>query len=166
MGEVSEVFKLFDVNGEGTIKQKEVATVLRSLGFAPPESVLNEMLAEAKKADQYNRGTVSEDMFVRFAAKAKEYSRATEGDAAKELDAFKDGILHFCDGVSVKDIQDGKAPTTINLKEVTRCMEKLGEKMMDREIEEFVAEVRKVCKVEGDRVDFEDFKKMLLVGFA
>lgn len=162
MGEVQEVFKLFDVDGEGTIKIREIATVLRSLGYAPPESVLNEMTAEAKKVDEYNRGTVTEALFVTFVEKAKEYNKATEGDASKELDALRNGILHFFEGVSTKEINAGKVANMVSLQVLKRLMASVGEKMMDREMEEFLTEVRNNCKVEGDRVDFNDFKKMLL----
>eukprot|EP00397_Hematodinium_sp_SG-2012_P047416 GEMP01053925.1.p1 GENE.GEMP01053925.1~~GEMP01053925.1.p1 ORF type:complete len:166 (+),score=48.19 GEMP01053925.1:172-669(+) len=162
MGEVQEVFKLFDVDGEGTIKIREIATVLRSLGYAPPESVLNEMTAEAKQLDQYNRGTVTEALFVTFVDKAKEYNKATEGDASKELDGLRNGILHFFEGVSSKELKSGNLTSMISIKVLERVMASVGEKMIDREMEEFLTELRKHCKVEGDKVDFNDFKKMLL----
>ena len=53
--ELREAFSLFDKDGDGTITNKELGTVMRSLGQKPSESELREMINEVDVDGAYDR---------------------------------------------------------------------------------------------------------------
>jgi len=161
MAEVHDVFKLFDNDGDDSVKISDIATVLRSLGYEPPAKALKDFADEAKKLDEFDTGKVKYDVFLTFVEKSKEYANLSAQDASKELDGMRDGILHFFEGVSLKKLREGENKT-IPIKTVKHLLSHCGEKMAEEELDELIKDVNMKCKVEDGRVDFQDFKKMLL----
>mmetsp|Transcript_93877 Transcript_93877/g.265187 ORF Transcript_93877/g.265187 Transcript_93877/m.265187 type:complete len:164 (+) Transcript_93877:102-593(+) len=153
---VQEVFKLFDPDGSG-IKIKEIGTVMRSLGLATSEAQTQEFVSQALKKD---KNFVQFPDFLGYVREAQTFDAANSGDVTKDLMGLKDGVLHFFEKLSPKQLRD--APTEmVKIADLKHVLSAAGEKMSEEEIEDMAREIRTCCQVEDGRVKFEDFIAML-----
>uniref|UniRef100_A0A7S0AIB1 Calmodulin n=1 Tax=Pyrodinium bahamense TaxID=73915 RepID=A0A7S0AIB1_9DINO len=154
--EIHEVFKLFDQEGSG-IKIKEIGTVMRSLGLAAPEAQLREFVAEAAKKDSNH---VQFSDFMGYVRRAQTMEADKSVDVAKEMQGMKNGIGHFFDKLSHKQIRENP-PDMVKIADIKHLLSSVGEKMAEEEIEEMAREIRNSCRIQDGRVSFDDFVKML-----
>lgn len=159
--EVKETFKLFDQEGGGSIRIREIGTVMRSLGLSPPEAVLTGFRTEARKADEYGSDKVEYSMFLGFVKRASELSSKQDADMAKELKGVKTGIHHFIDKIPPKQLRESP-PDTVKVADLRHLMATMGEKLSEEELEEFVKDIRASCEVVEGRVNYDEFMKMVM----
>eukprot|EP00746_Dinoflagellata_sp_MGD_P016521 gnl/MRDRNA2_/MRDRNA2_137366_c0_seq1.p1 gnl/MRDRNA2_/MRDRNA2_137366_c0~~gnl/MRDRNA2_/MRDRNA2_137366_c0_seq1.p1 ORF type:complete len:194 (+),score=46.24 gnl/MRDRNA2_/MRDRNA2_137366_c0_seq1:80-583(+) len=156
--EIQECFHLFDQEGTKSIQIKEIGTVMRSLGLAPSEAVLRDIVTEAKKKDS---SKVLFTDFLEYVKRVKALESEKSVDAVKELEGMKLGMLHFFDKVSKKKLREDP-PTTVKLADLKHLLSSVGEKMSEEEMDEMMKEVRTNCQVQDGRVSFDDFVKLLV----
>ncbi len=134
--EFKEAFSLFDYNGDGTITTKELGTVLRSVGQNPTETELQDMINEVD-ADGNNSIDFNEFLTI-LARKMKntEYENKIKV-AFKVFD--KDGF--------------------ISAAELRHLLINLGEKLIDKEVEQMIRE----SDIDSDgQINYEEFVKMMM----
>lgn len=138
--ELEEVFKKFDVNGDGKICSSELGSMLGSLGQPANEEELQNMIREV---DADGDGFISLEEFIELNTKGI--------DSAEALENLKDAF-------SVFDI-DGNG--SISAEELQKVLQSLGDDCS-------VAECRKMIggvDSDGDgQIDFEEFKVMMMMG--
>lgn len=137
IAEFKEAFALFDKDNDGTITTTELGTVMRSLGQAPTDSELQDMINEV---DVDGSGTIDFQEFLEMMTK-----HMKETDTEQELkEAFK--------------VFDKNGDGKISAEELKTVMLNLGEKLTDDEINEMIRE----ADANGDgQVDYEEFVKMM-----
>lgn len=117
-----DAFRLFDKDGDGTIDQKELKTVMTALGMNPTQREVENMVREA---DTVNAdGVIEFEEFVAF-MKTKRKDKATEEAELREAFA----------------VFDKNGDGTIERAELLKVMTELGEKMTVEEVDEMIAEV-------------------------
>jgi len=127
-----KAFSLFDKDDDGSITRKELQTVMQSLGQAPSESELEDMINEI---DIDGNGVIDLDEFINMMSK-KLNSEAELKDAFKLFDT------------------DGKG--AIPVVELCQLMNKLG--LPQSEIDEIISE----ADLNGDgQISYEEFVKMM-----
>ncbi|XVF85441.1 hypothetical protein PTKIN_Ptkin17bG0118500 [Pterospermum kingtungense] len=138
--ELEEVFKKFDVNGDGKISSFELGSIMGSLGQQPSEEELQKMI---KEFDADGDGFISFKEFVELNTKGV--------DSDEALENLKNAF-------SVYDI-DGNG--SISAEELYEVLKSLGEECS-------IAECRKMISgVDNDgdgMIDFEEFKVMMMAG--
>ncbi|XVE74644.1 hypothetical protein DITRI_Ditri12bG0033800 [Diplodiscus trichospermus] len=138
--ELEEVFKKFDVNGDGKISSSELGSILGSVGQQPSEEELQKMIKEFD-ADG--------DGFINFKEFVELNTRGVDSDEALE---------NLRDAFSVYDI-DGNG--SITAEELHEVLKSLGDECS-------MAECRKMISgVDSDgngMIDFEEFKVMMMAG--
>eukprot|EP00747_Dinoflagellata_sp_TGD_P182759 gnl/TRDRNA2_/TRDRNA2_37132_c0_seq1.p1 gnl/TRDRNA2_/TRDRNA2_37132_c0~~gnl/TRDRNA2_/TRDRNA2_37132_c0_seq1.p1 ORF type:complete len:168 (-),score=57.98 gnl/TRDRNA2_/TRDRNA2_37132_c0_seq1:143-646(-) len=155
--EIHECYKLFDQEGSGRIKIKEIGTVMRSQGLVCSEELLKEIRAEAQKKDP--DGVPFAD-FLNYVRKAQAVEADKAVDFTKEMQGVRNGMLHFFDKVSTKQIRESP-PEYVKIADLKHLLSTIGEKMSEEEIEEMSKEMRTTCTCQDGRVKFEDFVNML-----
>ena len=121
IGEIKEVFTLFDKNGDDTIVSTELGTVMRSLGKNPTEAELQEMI---KEADETGKGVISFESFKMLLSKVTKL----DSDRAEELlEAFK--------------VLDMDNVGSIDVGEFRFMMTHLGEQLTVEEAQDMIKEV-------------------------
>ena len=138
IGEFKEAFSLFDKEGDGTVTNNELRTVMRSLGQNPTEAELADMINEV---DADGNGTIDFPEFLTMMAR-----KMKDTDSEEEiLEAFK-----------VFD-EDGNG--FISATELRHIMTNLGEKLTDEEVDEMVRE----ADIDGDgQINYEEFVQMMM----
>lgn len=138
IAEFKEAFSLFDKDGDGSITNKELGTVMRSLGQNPTEVELQDMINEV---DADKNGTIDFPEFLNLMAR-----KMRDTDSEEELrEAFK---------VFDKD-QNG----FISAAELRHVMTNLGENLTDNEVNEMIRE----ADIDGDgQVNYDEFVRMML----
>ncbi|EOY01092.1 hypothetical protein QUC31_013946 [Theobroma cacao] len=138
--ELEEVFKKFDVNGDGKISSSELGSIMGSLGHKPSEDELQKMI---KEFDADGDGSINFKEFVELNTKGV--------DSDEVLENLKDAF-------SVYDI-DGNG--SISAEELHEVLKSLGDECS-------IAECRKMISgvdSDGDgMIDFEEFKVMMMAG--
>ncbi|KAG4079060.1 hypothetical protein HA402_001715 [Bradysia odoriphaga] len=130
-------FVQFDINDDGTIKTKELGTVMRSLGQNPTEAELQDMINEV---DADGSGVIKFPEFLTMMAR-----KIADIDSEEEIrEAFrvfdKDGNGH------------------ISAPELRHVMGNLGEKLTDEEIDELIRD----ADIDGDgQINYEEFVCMM-----
>jgi calmodulin len=125
IAEFREAFSLFDKDGDGTITNVELGTVMRSLGQNPTEVELQDMINEV---DRDGNGTIDFEEFLDMMAK-----KLKDGDSEEEIrQAFK--------------VFDKDGNGTISVSELKTVMNSLGERLTDAEIDAMIRE----ADVDGD----------------
>ncbi|KAL4929883.1 uncharacterized protein BDV17DRAFT_260291 [Aspergillus undulatus] len=133
-----EVFSGFDKDGNGDIDAKELGEVMRSLGQAPTEAELQDIIDEL---DVDRTGTIDfEEFLILMSRKVK------DSDPEAELrSAF-----------AVFD-QDNSG--TISADELRRVLTSIGDNVSDADVDEML----KLADVNGDgTIDYEEFVKLML----
>ncbi|XP_034237688.1 calmodulin-A-like [Thrips palmi] len=135
--ELREAFNLFDKDHSGSITNKELGYVMRSLGQNPTESELQDMINEV---DVDGSGTIDFSEFLAMMAK-KMGSGDTEEDIREAFRVFD---------------KDGNGYITAT--ELRIAMTNLGEKLTHSEVDEMIAEADR----DGDGlISFEEFVTMM-----
>lgn len=140
IAELDQVFKKFDVNGDGKISSSELGAIMSSLGQPASDEELNHMILEV---DSDGDGFIDFKEFVEL---------NTNGvDPAEALENLKDAF-------SVYDI-DGNG--SISAEELHEVLRSLGDECS-------IAECRKMIggvDSDGDgMINFEEFKVMMMTG--
>ena len=138
--ELEQVFKKFDVNGDGKISASELGSIMGSLGQPTNEEELEGMIREV---DADGDGFINLEEFIELNTKGV--------DSDEALENLKDAF-------SVFDI-DGNG--SITAEELQMVMKSLGDECS-------LAECRKMISgidSDGDgMIDFEEFKVMMMMG--
>jgi calmodulin len=138
IAEYKEAFSLFDKDGDGTIKTKELGTIMRSLQ-SPTEAELQDMINEV---DTNGNGTIDFPEFLTIMARQMKYT-----DSEEEIrEAFR--------------VFDKDGNGFISAAELRHVMTILGEKLTDEEVDEMVRE----ANIDSDgQVNYEEFVQMMMV---
>ncbi|KAJ7942882.1 Calcium-binding protein [Quillaja saponaria] len=140
VAELEQVFKRFDVNGDGRISSSELGSIMGSLGQPATEEELQGMIREV---DADGDGYIDLNEFIELNTKGV--------DSDEVLENLKDAF-------SVFDI-DGNG--SITAEELNMVLKSLGDECS-------VAECRKMISgvdSDGDgMIDFEEFKVMMMTG--
>ncbi|XVF02905.1 hypothetical protein REPUB_Repub04eG0215100 [Reevesia pubescens] len=138
--ELEQVFKKFDVNGDGKISSSELGSIMGSFSQQPSEEELQKMI---KEFDADGDGFINFKEFVELNTKGV--------DSDEVLENLKDAF-------SVYDI-DGNG--SISAEELHEVLKSLGDECS-------IAECRKMISgVDNDgdgMIDFEEFKVMMMAG--
>ncbi|KAI3730686.1 hypothetical protein L1987_61859 [Smallanthus sonchifolius] len=138
--ELEQVFKKFDVNGDGKISSSELGLIMGSLSHQPTEEELNIMMTEA---DGDGDGYIDLKEFIEL---------NTNGiDSVEWLENLKDAF-------SVFDVDKNGAITADELQNV---LGSLGEECTIGQCRKMIAGVDK----DGDgKISFDEFKVMMMSG--
>lgn len=135
---IKEAFDLFDRDLDGKIAVNELGMVMRSAGAIPTDSELRDLGAELSAA---GKTAVSFNEFLPLIA------RYFRGDSEKELQAaFK--------------VFDKEGKGYLDSKELRHILTTLGEKLTEKEAEQFF---REVDPQNTGRVTFERYMNVLLI---
>ena len=134
--ELKEYFEMFDRDKDGSINEKELGNILRSLGHDPTDQDLSEMINEV---DNNSDSKIEFDEFCKIMN-----NKLKQNDAEQELiEAFK-----------IFD-RDGKGLISEN--EFKHIMLSLGEKISEEELEEMMK------KADPDKKGFVNYKQFAKV---
>jgi len=135
--EFKEAFNEFDKDGSGTISNKELLHVLRSIGQNPTEDEILELVMES---DANGDGTIDLGEFIELMKR-----KSSETDQMESLkEAFK--------------IFDKNRNGYIEAKELKAVTTTLGQSLTNEEFESFWKE----ADVNGDgKLDYEEFIKIM-----
>ena len=134
--ELKEYFEMFDRDKDGSINEKELGNILRSLGHDPTDQDLSEMINEV---DNNSDSKIEFDEFCKIMN-----NKLKQNDVEQELiEAFK-----------IFD-KDGKGLISEN--EFKHIMLSLGEKISEEELEEMMK------KADPDKKGFVNYKQFAKV---
>ena len=135
--ELKDAFALFDLDKDGKITEKELASVMKKLGSFTSDADVLEMIREV---DLDKNGTID---FAEFVVMMTKNQRKLDHD--KELmGAFK--------------VFDKNGDGKINAAEVFAAMRELGDAVTQEEAQQMVKE----ADLDGDgQIDFSEFCKMM-----
>ncbi len=140
MAELEQVFKKFDVNGDGKISSSELGSIMGSLGHPATEEELEKMIREV---DADGDGYIDLNEFVELNTKGV--------DSDEALENLKDAF-------SVYDI-DGNG--VISAEELLKVMRSLGDECSLAECKKMISGVDR----NGDgMISFDEFKVMMMMG--
>ncbi|OIW01958.1 hypothetical protein TanjilG_13822 [Lupinus angustifolius] len=138
MAELEQVFKKFDVNGDGKISASELGSIMGSLGQPSSEEELDNMIREV---DADGDGYISLDEFIEL---------NTKGVDSKEV------LENLKDAFSIFDVDGNGSITT---EELHMVMASLGEECSIDECQKMISGVDN----NGDgMINFEEFKIMMM----
>eukprot|EP01059_Diplonema_ambulator_P034719 TRINITY_DN793_c1_g1_i1.p1 TRINITY_DN793_c1_g1~~TRINITY_DN793_c1_g1_i1.p1 ORF type:complete len:184 (+),score=69.13 TRINITY_DN793_c1_g1_i1:84-635(+) len=151
--EIKQAFDLFDVDGTGKIKAKDIKVALRALGFEPKREELKKLVASV---DKNGSGELDFNMFMELLVR-----KMSEKDSKEEtLKAFK----MFCD----TDKHDRGKGEVITFEDLKSVAQEIGEQMTDEELMEMIEfatknrpKDKKVKEALKDCVTEEEFMRLL-----
>ena len=136
--ELKEYFDMFDRDKDGSINEKELGNILRSLGHDPTDQDLTEMLNEVVNNSDKK---IEFDEFCKIMN-----NKLKQNDAEQELiEAFK--------------IFDREGKGLISENEFKHIMLSLGEKISEEELEEMM---KKADPEKKGYVNYKQFVKVIL----
>lgn len=137
--ELEQVFKKFDVNGDGKISSSELGSIMHRLGHRPTDEELERMIKQVADAD----GFIDLNKFIELNTKDIDSSEALESlrDAFSVFDIDKNGL--------------------ISAEELQKVLGRLEEECTLAECRRMIAGV----DVNGDgMISFDEFKVMMMSG--
>ncbi|KVH96218.1 probable calcium-binding protein CML25 [Cynara cardunculus var. scolymus] len=138
--ELEQVFKKFDVNGDGKISSSELGSIMGSVGHRPTEQELEDMI---KEVDADGDGFIDLKEFIELNTK--------DIDSAEVLENLKDAF-------SVFDIDKNGS---ISVEELHNVLGSLGEECSIAECRKMISGVDR----DGDgMINFDEFKVMMMSG--
>ncbi|KAF3432117.1 hypothetical protein FNV43_RR26856 [Rhamnella rubrinervis] len=140
IAELEQVFKKFDVNGDGKISSSELGSIMGSLGQPATDDELEKMI---KEVDADGDGFIDLNEFVEL---------NTKGVDSKEV------LENLKDAFSVYDI-DGNG--SISAEELHEVLRSLGDECSIAECRKMISGVD--CDGDGS-ISFEEFKIMMMMG--
>lgn len=138
--EFEEIFKKFDVNGDGKIEWSELGLIMSSLGHNAEEEELKKMV---KEVDSDGDGFIDLDEFIEL----------NTIDPEKLLEDVKSAFT----------ILDANGDGSISPQELQKVLRSLGESPTLEDCKNMIKGVD--CDGDG-LVSFEEFKKMMIRGSA
>lgn len=138
--ELQQVFKKFDVNGDGKISASELGSIMGSLGHVATEEELNNMIREV---DADGDGFIDLDEFIELNTKDIDYDEVLQNlkDAFEVFDVDKNGA--------------------ISADELQNVLQSLGEECTLPECKKMISGVDS----DGNgTISFEEFKVMMTMG--
>ncbi|BFZ07237.1 hypothetical protein BsWGS_10276 [Bradybaena similaris] len=139
MQELTDAFRIFDKNKDGSISCDELGEVLRSMGQNPTKADLNVMINEM---DPNENGRIEFKEFVDAMCKIGINTREQEAD--KLRDAFR--------------VFDSNGDGFIFANELRHAMTSMGEPLTDEEVDKMMDE----ADINGDgKVNYEEFVRMM-----
>ncbi|CAH1439420.1 unnamed protein product [Lactuca virosa] len=138
--ELEQIFKKFDVNGDGKICSSELGSIMASLGHQPTEEKLKNMI---KEVDRDGDGFINLQEFIELNTK--------DVDPTEVLENLKDAF-------SVFDIDKNGLITAEELRDV---LVSLGEECTIADSQKMIAGADR----DGDgMINFDEFKVMMKMG--
>ncbi|KAL8460781.1 hypothetical protein ACS0TY_032332 [Phlomoides rotata] len=138
--ELQQVFKKFDVNGDGKISASELGSIMGSLGHVATEEELNNMI---KEVDADGDGFIDLEEFIELNTKDIDYDEV---------------LVSLKEAFEVFDIDKNGA---ISAEELQNVLQSLGEECT-------LAECKKMISgVDSDgngTINFDEFKVMMTMG--
>ncbi|KAK2150436.1 hypothetical protein LSH36_405g02066 [Paralvinella palmiformis] len=130
-----EMFKLFDVNGDGTLSVDEFRLALDKIGYCLCEDYLQKFIAEA---DTDNSGKISFDEFITALSKPspKEKRMAKLRRLFQGMDTDRSGYITLKDLKALAKKSDSEQMTEKEMKSVIEKMDVNGDKKVS--FQEFV----------------------------
>ncbi|KAK9074564.1 hypothetical protein SSX86_007163 [Deinandra increscens subsp. villosa] len=139
--ELEQVFKKFDVNGDGKICASELGSIMGSLGHHPTDEELQNMI---KEVDADGDGFINLEEFIELNTK--------DIDSTEVLENLKDAF-------SIFDIDKNGL---ITAEELLNVLKSLGENCTITESRKMIAGADR----DGDgMINFDEFKDMMKMGF-
>ncbi|KAI7978920.1 putative calcium-binding protein CML25 [Camellia lanceoleosa] len=138
--ELKQVFKKFDVNGDGKISSSELGSILGSLGHTATDEELQTMI---KEVDGDGDGCIDLDEFIELNTK--------DIDSDEVLENLKEAF-------SVFDIDKNGS---ISAEELMNVLQSLGEECSIGECRKMISGVD--CDGDGT-ISFDEFKVMMIKG--
>ncbi|XP_028676067.1 calcium-binding protein LPS1-alpha-like [Erpetoichthys calabaricus] len=170
--EFKEAFSMFDKDGDGTITTQELGTIMKSLGQAPTDQELKDMISEV---DADGSGSIDFNEFLTMMAKKMKDTDTEEEirEAFKVFDKDGDGSisaaeLRMADQLPPEQIAefreafalfDKDGDGTITSKELGTVMRALGQNPSEAELQDMINEV------DADSngiVDFTEFLTLMV----
>ena len=140
IADFKEAFSLFDQNGDGTIRTRELGIVMRSLGQNPTAAELQDMVNEVG-AD--GNGTIDFPEFLTIMA--RKFATKTDDSEDELREAFK--------------VFDKDGDGFVSASELRHVMVNLGEELTDEDVDEMIRE----ADIDGDgQIGFEEFARMMM----
>ncbi|XP_042557368.1 calmodulin-like [Dipodomys spectabilis] len=139
MAQLKKAFSLFDKDGAGVIKTRDVGTLLRSLGQNPTEAEVQDLLGQV---DPDGQGTVALPVLAAVMA-----SRGSVAVESKEeiREAFR--------------VFDKDGSGFVSAAELRQVLTTLGEKLTDLEVDEMIRE----ADIDGNGLlNYEEFVQMMM----
>ncbi|KAG8045076.1 hypothetical protein GUJ93_ZPchr0008g11784 [Zizania palustris] len=140
LGELREIFRTFDRNGDGSLTQLELGSLLRSLGLKPSTDQLDALI---QHADTNSNGLIEFSEFVALVAPELLQDRApySEDQIRRLFDIFD---------------RDGNG--FITAAELAHSMAKLGHALTVKELTGMIKE----ADTDGDgRISFQEFSRAI-----
>ena len=138
--ELEQVFKKFDVNGDGKISSSELGSIMGSLGHRPTEDELEKMIVEV---DADGDGFIDLQEFIELNTKGI--------DSAELMENLKEAF-------SVFDVDNNGS---ITAEELQNVLSSLGEECSLGDCRRMIAGVDQ----DGDgMINFDEFKVMMTMG--
>ena len=133
ISEAKAYFSSFDKDGDGSINNKELETLIQSYGLNPTDFDLMDLM---NKFDADGNGTIDFPEFLNYMAR-----KITDKELKMAFDMFDKDHNGF-----------------VSASEVRYLITNLGQKLTDEEVDEFVRE----ADVDGDgQINFEEFVELL-----
>ena len=137
MEELKEAFTLFDTNHSGTIDARELKAAMRALGHEVTKQMCHAMFREV---DMDPETALNFDQFCKIMA-----PRLRAADSRDEV-------------MKVYQLFDSDKQGFLNVKDLRRMADDVGETMTDEELHEMIAEADKT----GDgKISFDEFFKVM-----
>ena len=136
--ESREAFDNFDKDHNGSISLKELGSMMKSLGQAPTDQDLREIISEV---DLDGNGNIDFNEFITIMQK-----RTRDSDPEEEI-------------ISAFRVFDKDGNGTLSTKELRHVMTTIGDKLTDEEVDQMIEE----ADVDGDGViNYEEFVRMMM----
>jgi len=163
--DLTEAFKMFDLNGDGKISRVELGTVLRSLGETMTDSDLEQMI---KDVDTNGDGEIDLQEFIHLNADHRTSTRAAAASAAAATatsssatagDDQDDGVSETEALQSAFDVFDSDNDGFISAGELHKVLSGLGD---DRISLDDCRYMISCVDLDGDQlVDFTEFQTLM-----